>query len=161
MSNRDYMTLDGFDYWGKAVLLRVDINSPIDPKTKKISSGLIQEGRLTEIQTDIAAGEMMELEKLVKTDRMYEHYNWGWSLVHFLMSEPKYQRKFQKFVIFAHIVLCPLSCAPCHCSHRIITGVASATCHVDQKARQRDDRVLQSRRVDRDHLRTKLTVYSA
>jgi len=30
------LTLDDFDYGGKTVLVRVDINSPIDPKTKKI-----------------------------------------------------------------------------------------------------------------------------
>jgi len=38
MSKRDYLTLDDFDYQGKTVLLRVDINSPIDPKTKKITN---------------------------------------------------------------------------------------------------------------------------
>jgi len=41
----------------------------------------------------------MDLAKLVKTDRMYEHYTWGWSLVHFLMNQPRYQKKFQKFVV--------------------------------------------------------------
>lgn len=73
--------------------------SEYDPKTKKITSGLIQEGRLTQIQTDIAAGNMMGLEKLVKTDVLFEHYTWGWSLAHFLMSDPGYRKKFQKFVI--------------------------------------------------------------
>ena len=29
-------TIDDFDYSGKTVILRVDINSPIDPETKKI-----------------------------------------------------------------------------------------------------------------------------
>ena len=38
MAKRDYRTLDDFDYRGKTVLLRVDINSPIDPKTKKITN---------------------------------------------------------------------------------------------------------------------------
>jgi len=38
MAKRDYLTLDDFDYQGKTVLLRVDINSPIDPKTKKITN---------------------------------------------------------------------------------------------------------------------------
>ncbi len=38
MARRDYLTLDDFDYRGKTVLLRVDINSPIDPKTKKITN---------------------------------------------------------------------------------------------------------------------------
>ncbi|MBM3254332.1 MAG: phosphoglycerate kinase, partial [Candidatus Omnitrophica bacterium] len=36
MATRDYLTLDDFNYESKRVLLRVDINSPIDPKTKKI-----------------------------------------------------------------------------------------------------------------------------
>jgi len=38
MAKRDYLTLDDFDYRGKTVLLRVDINSPIDPETKKITN---------------------------------------------------------------------------------------------------------------------------
>lgn len=73
--------------------------SDYDPSTKKLSSGLSQEGRLIEIQSDLAAGKKMELRKLIETDAMYQHYNWGWSFVHFLMNHPKYQKKFQKFVI--------------------------------------------------------------
>jgi len=38
MAKRDYLTLDDFDYRGKTVLLRVDINSPLDSKTKKITN---------------------------------------------------------------------------------------------------------------------------
>ena len=38
MAKRDYLTLDDFNYRGKTVLLRVDINSPIDPETKKIAN---------------------------------------------------------------------------------------------------------------------------
>jgi len=38
MAKRDYLTLDDFNYRGKTVLLRVDINSPIDPETKKITN---------------------------------------------------------------------------------------------------------------------------
>jgi phosphoglycerate kinase len=33
---RDILNLDDFDFQGKTVLLRVDINSPIDPQTKRI-----------------------------------------------------------------------------------------------------------------------------
>jgi len=73
--------------------------SEYDSKTKKVTSGLIQEGRLTQIKTDIATGNMMSLEKIVKTERMYEHYSWGWSLVHFLMDHPTYEKRFKKFVI--------------------------------------------------------------
>jgi len=36
MLRRDYLTLDDFNYQGKRVLLRVDINSPLEPRTKKI-----------------------------------------------------------------------------------------------------------------------------
>ena len=38
MAKRDYLTLNDFNYRGKTVLLRVDINSPIDPETKKIAN---------------------------------------------------------------------------------------------------------------------------
>ncbi len=36
MSSRDIYTLDDFDLRDKRVLLRVDINSPIDPTTDRI-----------------------------------------------------------------------------------------------------------------------------
>jgi tetratricopeptide (TPR) repeat protein len=67
-----------------------------EPEKKKLTTGLILEGRLTEVQTDFQRGEWMDLEKLVTTE-MYEHYTWGWSLVHFLMSDKRYSAKFQKF----------------------------------------------------------------
>lgn len=38
MPRDDYLTLDDFDYKNKTVILRVDINSPLDPGTKKIVS---------------------------------------------------------------------------------------------------------------------------
>jgi tetratricopeptide (TPR) repeat protein len=72
-----------------------------DPKTKKLTIGLVQEGRLAEVQDDVAAGNMFSLEKMLNgaTDRgMYEHYTWGWSFVHFLMNRDKYAAKFQRFV---------------------------------------------------------------
>jgi len=72
-----------------------------DAKTKKLSIGLIQEGRLAEVQNDVAGGNMFPLEKMLNgaTDRsMYEHYTWGWSFVHFLMNRDKYAAKFQRFV---------------------------------------------------------------
>ncbi|MBL8858693.1 MAG: hypothetical protein JNL28_09325 [Planctomycetes bacterium] len=68
-----------------------------DPATKKFETGLIQEGRLCEIQTDIAGGEKVTLETLITTEGMYQHYTWGWSLVHFLMNDSRYDDKFQKF----------------------------------------------------------------
>ncbi len=72
--------------------------SRFDPKTKKLETGLVLEGRLVEIKNDIAAGDIMPLEKMLRADEMYEHYTWGWSLAHFLMSDKRYQKKFVKFV---------------------------------------------------------------
>ncbi|MCZ6596562.1 MAG: hypothetical protein O7B99_02880, partial [Planctomycetota bacterium] len=68
-----------------------------NPEKKKLTTGLIQEGRLIQIQNDIAAGDTMGLHKLITTDGMFEHYTWGWSLVHFLMNDGRYAKKFQKF----------------------------------------------------------------
>ena len=70
-----------------------------DPAKKKLTVGVVNEIRLSEVQEDISRGEMMELDRMLKTERMYEHYTWGWSLVYFLMNDPKYQPKFQKFVM--------------------------------------------------------------
>lgn len=70
-----------------------------DPVAKKLTVGLIQEGRLVEVQTDIAAGERIALDRLLSEDRMYEHYTWGWTLVHFLMNDARYAAKFQKFFV--------------------------------------------------------------
>lgn len=69
-----------------------------DAERKKVNTGLLLEGRLCEVKLDIQRGEWMGLQKMLTTDRMYEHYTWGWSLVYFLMKEPKYSKKFVKFV---------------------------------------------------------------
>lgn len=73
--------------------------SHYDPKTKKFTTGLILEGRLAEVQRDVMAGEMMNLRRLITTEGMYQHYTWGWTLVHFLMSEKKTAKEFKKFIL--------------------------------------------------------------
>jgi tetratricopeptide (TPR) repeat protein len=65
---------------------------------KQLSTGLVLEGRLVEVQADIQGGQWMKLEKLVDAGDMYEHYTWGWALVHFLMNDARYKPKFQRFV---------------------------------------------------------------
>ena len=72
--------------------------SKFDPETGKLETGQVLEGRLAEIKMQVLAGDMMDLEKMITTDGMYEHYNWGWSLAHFLMNDPRYRKKFEKFV---------------------------------------------------------------
>ncbi|MEN8150681.1 MAG: hypothetical protein ABFS86_12735 [Planctomycetota bacterium] len=69
-----------------------------DPKKKKLTVGLIQEGRLADVQLQVKKGEMMGLKKLVSTPRMYEHYTWGWTLAHFLMEDKKLGKKFRSWV---------------------------------------------------------------
>jgi len=69
-----------------------------DPGRKKLTVGQIQEGRLADVQLDIKRGDMMGLRKLVSTSRMYEHYTWGWTLAHFLMSDRKHAKKFRNWI---------------------------------------------------------------
>jgi tetratricopeptide (TPR) repeat protein len=69
-----------------------------DPEKKKLTTGLILEGRLCEVQEDIVKGDFEPLDELVRTEGDYKHYTWGWSLVYFLMNDARYQPKFQKFV---------------------------------------------------------------
>jgi len=68
-----------------------------DAKKKKLAVGLIQEGRLTEVQSDIAVDKYMSLVDVVTKDE-YTDYTWGWTLVHFFMHTPKYTKGFKKFV---------------------------------------------------------------
>jgi tetratricopeptide (TPR) repeat protein len=70
-----------------------------DDRTGKLEIGLILEGRLTEVQSDIDKGEMMDLKEMILADRDYRHYTWGWTLVHFLMSDSSTAKKFVKFVM--------------------------------------------------------------
>lgn len=73
--------------------------SRYDEKRKKLETGLIQEGRLVEVRTEMDGGRKLGLAELIGTDELYEHYTWGWSLVYFLMNEKGMDTKFQKFVV--------------------------------------------------------------
>ena len=69
-----------------------------DPESKSITTGHILEGRLAQVKAEIRAGEMIGLQKMLTTDGMYEHYSWGWTLVHWLMQDKKQRDTFVKFV---------------------------------------------------------------
>lgn len=73
--------------------------SHYDPETKKFTTGHVLEGRLAEVQRDVLADDMMGLRKLITTEGMYDHYTWGWTLVHFLMSEKDTAKRFKKFIL--------------------------------------------------------------
>ena len=70
-----------------------------DEEKGELAVGLLLPSRLIEVKRDFDRGEPMSLERMVSADQMYEHYNWGWTLAHFLMETPKYEKKFKKFVL--------------------------------------------------------------
>lgn len=65
---------------------------------KKLEVGLVQEGRLTEVMSDISAGTFVGLEETIKVDA-YTDYTWGWTLVHFLMENKEYKKDFQEYFV--------------------------------------------------------------
>jgi tetratricopeptide (TPR) repeat protein len=69
-----------------------------DQEEKKLVVGGIQEGRLSQIQSDMASGKMIGLQELITEDR-FEDYTWGWSLVHFMMHDERYAKDFRKFFL--------------------------------------------------------------
>lgn len=72
-----------------------------DPVKKKLTTGLINEGRLAFIRSEISKGNWVNLKEMILgcQDRNFHDYSWGWSFVHMLLSDPKYSSKFQKFFI--------------------------------------------------------------
>jgi tetratricopeptide (TPR) repeat protein len=70
-----------------------------DPRKKEMSVGQVQEGRLTEVLTDIQGGETKKLEDYLSNRLGYDDYTWGWSFVHFMMETPKYSKRFQSFFL--------------------------------------------------------------
>ena len=73
--------------------------STFDPVKKKLTVGLMQEGRLAGMKNEIDAGKMLGLKEMLETDSMFSHYSWGWSFVHFLMNDKRYRKKFEKWVL--------------------------------------------------------------
>lgn len=84
-------------HWISEAMAEYYGGSTWDPATKKMTTGGLQEGRLTEVQTDIARGERKPLGKLLDNSLGYHDYTWGWTFVHFMMETPKYGKKFQAF----------------------------------------------------------------
>ncbi len=71
-----------------------------DPKSKKLTTGHLQPGRLVIIKDEIERGERMSIADLIHMEQATgHHYTWGWALCHFLLETPKYAKKFKKFVL--------------------------------------------------------------
>lgn len=89
-----------YPHWVNEAMAEYYGSAEWDPKTKKMQVGRIQEGRLAELKADIEAGKKLSLSDLIgKGDGAYEHYYWGWSFVHFMMSTPAYEKKFKDFFV--------------------------------------------------------------
>ena len=71
-----------------------------DPKTKKMVPGLIQEGRLVNLQDAMDGDEYQKLVPLLKTVRLNAmQYAWAWSLCHMFFHKKKYAKGFNKFIV--------------------------------------------------------------
>ena len=87
-----------YPHWPGEALAEYYGASRWDPVRKELEVGLVQEGRLAEIQDDMARGQPVSILELLR-ERRYEDYTWGWSLVHFLMNDARYQKKFRRFFV--------------------------------------------------------------
>ncbi len=70
------------------------------------------------MRNEIDAGKMLGLKKMLETDQMFSHYSWGWSLVHYLMNDKRYRKKFEKWV---------LALVKAKDIHRVVTGNGKTT----------------------------------
>lgn len=73
-----------------------------DSEAKKMIIGNLQEGRLAVLQDAIRRDEWQGLEDLIRLpQRQFTaiHYAWGWSFIHYLMSDKKTARAFKKFYL--------------------------------------------------------------
>ncbi|MFK7740548.1 MAG: tetratricopeptide repeat protein [Planctomycetota bacterium] len=73
-----------------------------DPVKKKMIVGNLQEGRLAMIQDSIRRDEWQGLQDLIELPQQQfnaVHYAWGWSFVHYLMSNKKTEKAFKKFYL--------------------------------------------------------------
>lgn len=89
---------EGFDYphWPGEALAEYYGASRWDHEARRLTIGLLQEGRLVQIEDDIGRGERVALRQLL-TEPHFRDYTWGWSLVHFLMNHERHQVAFRRF----------------------------------------------------------------
>ncbi len=80
-------------------------NIKVNKKTRRAAlcaalSRRQQEGRLVVLMDAIKGDKWQGLEDMIKLGRFSAtHYAWGWSFIHFLMSNKRYSSRFQRFYI--------------------------------------------------------------
>jgi len=72
-----------------------------NPRTKTMTIGLLQSGRLAVLKEQFKdEDKRLKLDVLLRTNGMGAvGYAWAWSFCHFLLSTPKYEKKFRKFYV--------------------------------------------------------------
>lgn len=90
-----------YPHWPGESLCEYYAASTWDPVKKKLDWGGLHPGRITSIKQDIEKDEWVDLRDMILgcNDRNYHDYDWGWSFVHYLMSQPKRAKNFKKFYI--------------------------------------------------------------
>ncbi len=90
-----------YPHWPGEALSEYYGASTWDPNKKKVEVGKVLAGRVQEVRFDIDSGNPLSLVELLTHahERTYHDYNWGWTLVHFLMSDKRYAKNFNKFYV--------------------------------------------------------------
>lgn len=91
-----------YPHWPGESLAEYYSTGTFDPVAKKFTfQPLVLEERLVEVQHDIEEGELVGIEQMIKggNDGNYHDYTWGWSFVHFLMSQPDTAKDFESFYL--------------------------------------------------------------
>jgi hypothetical protein len=87
-----------YPHWVNEAMAEYYGASVWDPAKRTMKVGGLQQGRLAEVRLDMEAKKCVNLRDLLSsTTGSYDHYTWGWTLVHFLMESPRYRARFMKF----------------------------------------------------------------
>ena len=90
-----------YPHWPGEALSEYYGASTWDPKKKKVEVGKVLASRVQDVRYDIDSGERVTVIELLEgaPDRIYHDYTWGWTFVHFLMSDKRHTKNFTKFYV--------------------------------------------------------------
>jgi tetratricopeptide (TPR) repeat protein len=91
-----------YNHWPGESLAEYFSTGSWDERRKRFEvEARVLEGRLIEIQQDMEDGDLRPLETMIREggERNYTDYTWGWSLVHFLMTDPEHTKNFERFYL--------------------------------------------------------------
>lgn len=87
-----------YPHWPGESLCEYYGGARFNEDTGKLEVGLIHNGRLATIKSQMGEGTKYELEKMITTQG-FEDYTWGWAFVHMLMNDKKHRGNFKKFFL--------------------------------------------------------------